>query len=97
MSSTLQKKFMFGVWELFVKLLSPTTGVCSVDVCIQNSCPRDVVHAAKGTCSVFHMTRVLYAFREGNNVSIDYNDKPPSKYQCNQPRRGKARCKYLGS
>lgn len=81
-SSTLQK-ITFGSWELFVRFLSPTSGVCSVGVRIQVGCSRDVVHAVNGACSVFHVTEVLYVFHEMNNDSTDSTDKPSSKYRCN--------------
>lgn len=81
-SFTLQK-FTFGIWELFVRFFSPTSGVYSIGVPMQVSCPRKVVHAVNGVCSVLYVTRVLYVFHKMNNVFIDYIDKPSSKYQCN--------------
>lgn len=65
------------------RCLSPTSGAYSVGVHIQVSCPKDVVHVVNGACSVFHMTGVRYIFHEMNNYSIDYTDKPSSKYWSN--------------
>lgn len=84
-SSTLQK-ITFGSWELFVRFLSPTSGVYSVGVRIQVGCPRNVVHTVNGACSVFHVTQVLYVLHEMNNDSIDSTDKPSSKYRCSLRR-----------
>lgn len=85
MSFTLQK-FTFGILELFVRFFSPTSGVYSIGARMQVSCPRKVVHAVNGVCTVLYVTRVLYVFHKTNNVFIDYIDKPSSKYQCNLGR-----------
>jgi len=82
MSSILQK-ITSGIWEFWVRFFSPTSGIYHVDVHIQICCPRDVVLVVNGACTVFHMTRVRYVFHETKNYSIDYTDKPSSKYWSN--------------